>query len=236
MYHHGSSGGISYAEFRHLGKEAVLGKYPIHFHIVRDTMRGSGVVGASIWDSHNRWVTIHGTDHLLVRACVGYQSRGHGYFLEDATEQWNVLDRNLAVQAFGSVPLPKQVLSFDPNDGAGFWWANGRNTLTRNVACENDHYGYHFQITKTPVFDPVLRVRGPDGKSAPRDVRTLPFLRFEDNEAHGDGLFGFRFGDEVTAPSAATASTRSLCGTCGRGRRTTRSDRTCGSSSSTACG
>lgn len=197
MYHHGSSGGISYAEFRHLGKEGVLGKYPIHFHLVRGTMRGSGVLGASIWDSHNRWVTIHGTDHLLVRDCVGYQSRGHGFFLEDATEQWNVLDRNLAVQAFNSIPLPKQVLSFDPNDGAGFWWANGRNTLTRNSACENDRYGYHFQITKTPNFNPVLRLRGLDGKVAEQDVRTLPLLRFEDNESHGEGLFDFRFGDET---------------------------------------
>ena len=197
MYHYGSSGGISYAEFRHLGKLDVLGKYPIHFHLVRDTMRGSGVTGASVWDSHNRWVTIHGTDHLLVRDCVGYKSHGHGYFLEDATEQWNVLDRNLAVQAYGSSPLPKQVLSYDPNDGAGFWWANGRNTFTRNVACENDRYGFHFHITKTPAFDPVLRVRRPDGKYASLDVRTIPFLRFEDNEAHGDGLFGFRFGDET---------------------------------------
>lgn len=197
MYHHGSSGGISYAEFRHLGKEGVLGKYAIHFHLVRDTMRGSSVLGASIWDSHNRWITIHGTDHLLIRDCVGYQSRGHGFFLEDATEQWNVLDRNLAVQAFGSIPLPKQVLPFDPNDGAGFWWANGRNTFTRNVSCENDRYGYHFQITKTPEFDPLLSLCEPNGRIVERDVRTVPFLRFEDNESHGEGLFGFRFGDEV---------------------------------------
>ena len=28
-------------------------------------------------------------------------------------------------------------------------------------------------------------------------MRTLPFLRFEDNESHSDGLFGFRFGDEA---------------------------------------
>jgi hypothetical protein len=196
MYHRDSSGGISYAEFRHLGKDGVLGKYAIHFHLVRDTMRGSGVLGASIWDSHNRWVTIHGTDHLLVRDCVGYQSRGHGFFLEDGTEQWNVLDRNLAVQSFGSVPLPKQVLSYDPNDGAGFWWANGRNTFTRNVACENDRYGYHFHLAKTPDFDPVLRLRSPDGTVAERDVRTVPFLRFEDNESHSEGLFDFRFGDE----------------------------------------
>ena len=121
MYHRDSSGGISYAEFRHLGKKGVLGKYAIHFHLVRDTMRGSGVTGASIWDSDNRWITVHGTDHLLVRDCVGYRSRGHGFFLEDATEQWNVFDRNLAVQAIGARPLPKQVLPFDPNDGAGFW-------------------------------------------------------------------------------------------------------------------
>lgn len=197
MYHEGSSGGISYAEFRHLGKEGILGKYAIHFHLVRDTMRGSGVLGASIWDSHNRWITIHGTDHLLIRDCVGYQSRGHGYFLEDATEQWNILDRNLAVQAFGAASLPKQVLPYDPNDGAGFWWANGRNTFTRNVACENDRYGYHFQIAKTPVFDPILSLRDSAGKVARHDVRTVPFLRFEDNESHGEGLFGFRFGDET---------------------------------------
>jgi len=197
MYHHGSTGGISYAEFRHLGKEGVLGKYAIHFHLVRDTMRGSGVTGASIWDSHNRWVTIHGTDHLLSRDCVGYQSRGHGFFLEDATEQWNVLDRNLAVQAFSNSPLPKQVPGYDPNDGAGFWWANDRHTLTRNVACENDRYGYHFHVIKTAAFDPVLRLGEPDGTVAARDVRTVPFLRFEDNESHGDGLFGFRLGDEA---------------------------------------
>lgn len=197
MYHHGSSGGISYAEFRHLGKEGVLGKYAIHFHLVRDTMRGSGVTGASIWDSHNRWITIHGTDHLLIRDCVGYQSRGHGYFLEDATEQWNVLDHNLAVQAFGTGSLPNQVLPFDSNDGAGFWWANGRNTFTRNTACENDRYGYHYQITKTAAFNPVMRVRESNGDVIERDVRTVPFLRFEDNESHGEGLFSFRFGDET---------------------------------------
>ena len=146
MFHRDSTGGISYAEFRHLGKENVLGKYALHFHLVRDSMRGSGVLGASIWDSHNRWLTIHGTDFLVVRDCVGYQSVGHGFFLEDATEQYNLLDRNLAVQAYHGKRLPKQVLPFDGNDGAGFWWANGRNSFTRNVACENDEYGYRFEV------------------------------------------------------------------------------------------
>ncbi|MBI1832394.1 MAG: G8 domain-containing protein, partial [Planctomycetes bacterium] len=136
MYHVGSAGSISYAEFRHLGKAGVLGRYSLHYHLCGDTMRGSSVVGASIWDSHNRWLTIHGTNYLVVRDCVGYKSLGHGFFLEDGTEVFNVLDRNLAVGAQRTKRLPKQVLPFDANDGAGFWWANSMNTFTRNVAAE----------------------------------------------------------------------------------------------------
>src|SRR5213076_1517894 len=74
MYHRNSAGSISYAEFRHLGKKDVLGKYALHFHLCRDTMRGSSVVGCSIWDSQNRWLTIHGTDYLVARDNVGYKS------------------------------------------------------------------------------------------------------------------------------------------------------------------
>src|SRR5439155_10321866 len=73
MYHRRSSGSISYAEFRHLGKTGVLGKYSLHYHLCGDTMRGSSVLGASIWDSGNRWLTIHGTNYLVVRDCVGYK-------------------------------------------------------------------------------------------------------------------------------------------------------------------
>jgi hypothetical protein len=196
MYHRNSAGSISYAEFRHLGKEGVLGRYAIHFHLVRDTMRGSSVIGASVWDSRNRWVTIHGTDYLVVRDCVGYQSIGHGFFMEDATEQYNVLDRNLAVQARRGKPLPKQVLPFDANDGAGFWWANGRNTFTRNVSCDNHHYGYFFEIATADVVRPLLTA---DGELRDQDIRTIPFLRFEDNEVHTIPLYGFKFGDDRTS-------------------------------------
>jgi G8 domain len=197
MYHRKSAGSISYAEFRHLGKEGVLGRYALHFHLCGDTMRGSSVVGASIWDSGNRWLTIHGTDYLVVRDCVGYKSVGHGFFLEDGTEVYNVLDRNLAVQARRGKPLPKQALPFDRNEGAGFWWANSLNTFTRNVTCENGRYGYRFEATRTSTFKLTLPVLQPDGARKPVDIRTLPFVRFEDNEAHGDGLYGINLGEGV---------------------------------------
>lgn len=194
MFHRGSSGAIHYAEFRHLGKEGVLGRYSIHFHLVRDTMRGASVIGASIWDSGNRWITIHGTDYLVVRDCVGYKSVGHGFFLEDGTEVFNVLDRNLAIQAEGGKPLPKQVLPFDHNDGAGFWWANSLNTFTRNVAADCDEYGYRFDAVQSREFSVTLNVPGPDGTRSPVDIRTLPFVRFEGNESHTQRRHAFNFG------------------------------------------
>ncbi|HLX60837.1 MAG TPA: G8 domain-containing protein [Planctomycetota bacterium] len=186
MYHKRSEGGISYARFAFLGKEGVLGRYAIHYHLCGATMRGSSVIGVAIVDSLNRWVTIHGTQYLVVRDCVGYKSVGHGFFLEDATEEYNLLDRNLGVQAYSGKRLPKQVLPFDPNEGSGFWWANGRNSFTRNVAVENEEYGFRYDCQKTSSFDSVLPVLMPDGSKKDVDVRTIPFFRFEDNEAHGN--------------------------------------------------
>ncbi len=190
VFHRFSRGGISYARFAHLGKKGVLGRYSIHYHLVGDTMRGSSVVGVAIVDSHNRWITIHGTQYLVVRDCIGYQSIGHGFFLEDGTEVYNLLDRNLAVQAVHGARLPKQVLPFDPNDGAGFWWANGLNTITHNVTCENDKYGYRYDMQHSRYFDAHLPILQPDGEEKIVDVRTLPIWRFEDNEAHAEGFYG----------------------------------------------
>ncbi|MEQ8785621.1 MAG: G8 domain-containing protein [Pirellulaceae bacterium] len=190
LYHAFSQGGISYARFAHLGKEGVLGRYAIHFHLASDTMRGSQVLGAAIVDSHNRWITIHGTEYLVVRDCVGYQSVGHGYFMEDGTEVYNLLDRNLGVLAYRAKRLPEQVLPFDPNDGAAFWWANGRNTLVRNVACENDEYGFRYDMQDSRYFSSTLPIKMPDGSRREVDVRTIGIWRFEDNESHTEGLYG----------------------------------------------
>jgi hypothetical protein len=204
MYHRGSVGSISFTEFRHLGKERVLGKYSLHFHLAGDSMRGSSVIGASIWDSGNRWLTIHGTNYLVVRDCVGYRSVGHGFYLEDGSETYNVLDRNLAVQAFAGAPLPGQFLPFDRNDGAGFWWANSLNSFTRNVAVECDRYGYRYEATppaSARLTRPVLRA---NGQRVEVDIRTLPFVRFEGNEAHSQ-LYGMNLGEGVggVGPDAA---------------------------------
>jgi hypothetical protein len=96
----------------------------------------------------------------------------------------------LGVQAFRGRPLPKQVLPFDPNDGGAFWWANGRNTFIRNVACENDEYGYRYDSQRRSNFDSRLPVVMPDGTKQTVDIRTIPIFRFEGNETHTEGLYG----------------------------------------------
>jgi hypothetical protein len=198
MYHRGSTGAISYAEFRHLGKRDTLGRYSLHFHLCGSTMRGSYVIGASIWDSHNRWLTIHGTNYLVARDNVGYKSVGHGFFLEDGTEVFNILDRNLAVAARHGKRLPKQVLPFDQNEGAGYWWANSLNTFTRNVAADCDRYGFRYEATPTSALKLVFPVLHADGKTREIDIRTLPFVRFDGNEVHSSyGLYGINLGEGV---------------------------------------
>jgi hypothetical protein len=198
MYHRGSAGAISYAEFRHLGKRDTLGRYSLHFHLCGSTMRGSYVIGASIWDSHNRWLTIHGTNYLVVRDNVGFRSVGHGYFLEDGTEVFNILGRNLAVAARHGKRLPKQVLPFDQNEGAGYWWANSLNTFTRNVAADCDRYGFRYEATPTSALRLVFPVLHADGKTREVDIRTLPFVRFDGNEVHSSyGLYGVNLGEGV---------------------------------------
>jgi len=160
------------------GQEGRARRYALHYHLVGDTMRGSSVIGASIWDSHNRWLTIHGTNYLVVRDCVGYKSVGHGFFFEDGTEVFNVLDRNLAVGAPRQGPA-KQVLPFRPQ--------RRRRLL---VVQQSQHLHAQRRRGQRPVRLPLrgdadqpaqarLPCQQADGSFSKVDVRTLPFVRFE---------------------------------------------------------
>ena len=85
--------------------------------------------------------------------------------------------------------LPKQVLPFDPNDGAAFWWANGRNTLTRNVGLRERRVRLPLrhaalEVLQQHAADPAC----PTASTKPVDVRTIPIWRFDDNESHTEGL------------------------------------------------
>jgi hypothetical protein len=66
------------------------------------------------------------------------------------------------------------------------------------VAAECDEDGFRFEVVKTLEFSPELMVPGPDGGRSKVDVRTLPFVRFEDNESHTHRLFAVNLGGFAT--------------------------------------
>lgn len=172
MFHRFSTAAISYTEFRHLGKEGLLGRYPLHFHLVDDSMRGSFVEGASIWDSANRWLSIHGAEFLVVRNTIGFGSVGHGFFLENSAEVYNLLAGNLGVQSYVSSPLPGQALAYDGNLGACYWAANARNFVFGNTFAECDNE-MSFILEYSPEGPMPVTMLHPDGNRASVDARAI---------------------------------------------------------------
>lgn len=190
MFMYGAMGGISYAEFSHLGGQGILGHYPIHFHHVQNSMRGAVVEGVSVWDSHNRFITIHNTDSITVKNSVGYGGIGHGFFLEDGTEENNTLLSNIAI-----LTLPG---SIRPDDGsaAGFWVQNPRNNLTGNIAVSASGSGFDFSLPdRAPEVIPFNLGNFQASLNQATSPTILSITAFRNNEAHsnaGDGLHLYR--------------------------------------------
>ena len=178
-----------------LGKEDVLGRYSLHFHLVGDTMRGSSVVGASIWDSGNRWLTIHGTNYLVVRDCVGYRRSGHGFFLEDGTEVYNVLDRNLAVQAHDRQAAAEAGAAVRPERWRRLLVGQQPQHLHPQRRVRERALRLSFDATQDQAASTSrLPIHAARRYAKQVDIRTLPFVRFEDNETHSDGLVRLQSG------------------------------------------
>src|SRR4051812_35996771 len=88
---------VSGVELNRMGQHLTLARYPIHWHLVGDA-KGQYIKNASIHDTYNRCVTVHGTNFLRVENNVTYNIVGHCFFLEDGIEHGNEFVRNLAIQ------------------------------------------------------------------------------------------------------------------------------------------
>lgn len=149
-------------EFYHLGQGGVIGRYPVHFHLDREVPQpsieppfaGTYIADSSIHDSMTRFITVHGTQGLMVLRNVGYRSIGHGFYLEDSTEINNKLYSNIGIEAragVNDVLNPRKVPGILAKSGAyppagqfpfysdydhpsTFWIMNGWNDLRYNVA------------------------------------------------------------------------------------------------------
>jgi hypothetical protein len=101
----GGRGYVEGVELYRMGQTNLLGRYPIHFHMLGDCP-DCYVKDSSIHRSYYRCVSIHGTHYTTTTENVAYDVRGYCYYLEDGVEQFNTLSYNLAAHIHSIGPVP----------------------------------------------------------------------------------------------------------------------------------
>src|SRR5437763_4410856 len=175
----GSKMFVEGVEFQRMGQNLTLARYPIHWHLVGDA-QGQYIKNASISDTYNRCVTVHGTNFLRVENNVTYNTVGHCFFLEDGAEHGNQFVHNLAIQVKchtskacaptnlaangenrGSNSLNRATYRADsmsgkdsllPSDNTvtAYWITNPDNVFIENVAAGSDENGFWWSLPEHP--------------------------------------------------------------------------------------
>jgi G8 domain len=134
-------------QFTRMGQFNRLGRYPMHWHHVRDAS-GGFFRNNSISHTIQRGVFVHATDNLRVERNVVYGTKGHSFGLENGSETGNVFIGNLGLGTRGAT-LPKVKFEngdlADDDQAATFWFVGGNNTFTGNVAAGSEHSGFWFE-------------------------------------------------------------------------------------------
>jgi cell migration-inducing and hyaluronan-binding protein len=215
-------------ELNRMGQHMHLARYPIHWHIGGEG-KGQYIKNASIHDTYNRCVTVHGTNDLLVQNNVTYNTVGHCFFLEDGIEHGNTFIKNLAIQtkchptmdcvpqnlaANGELGYPpqdraamrkvsfagKDTLLPSDNTVASYWITNPDNSFIDNVAAGSDENGFWLSMPEHP-----------QGAFKDSDVsktiwpRLTPFRAFRGNVSHSN-FDGFMFDRNINADNTFDAS------------------------------
>jgi hypothetical protein len=159
----GGRGYVEGVELYRMGQTNVLGRYPMHFHILGNDCTGCYFKDSSVHHSFYRGVSIHGTHNITVTENVAYDVTGHCYYLEDGVEEDNTISFNLAahIHYLGQAPwgsgqttqinyqsstllLPADVTA------AGFYITNVHNNLIGNAA-SGGYAGYAFPVLSQPI-------------------------------------------------------------------------------------
>jgi hypothetical protein len=165
-------------ELNRMGQHMHLARYPIHWHILGEG-KGQYIKNASIHDTFNRCVTVHGTNDLRIENNVTYNIVGHCFFLEDGIEHGNQFVHNLAIQVKCHMTKPcaptnlaangensftyenrmtyrlasfsgKDTLLPSDNTVAAYWITNPDNVFIDNVAAGSDENGFWWSLPEHP--------------------------------------------------------------------------------------
>ena len=165
----GSAAKIRGVEFKRMGQFNRLGRYPLHFHQMRDAS-GSFVAASSIHDTIQRGIVVHGSDNLRVERNVVYNTVGHAYSVEDGSERGTVFNANLGLLPRASSFTNEGLKDQDDQGAATFWLRTAAVTLTGNASAGGAFSGYWFDMGFV------------DGNNA-----TKALLTFQNNTVHSHG-------------------------------------------------
>lgn len=185
MMHSNASAYVDGVELFHMGQKAKLGRYPFHWHMLGDVGQGQYFKNSAVRNSFNRAITIHGTESTLVEGNFCYDHIGHGLFLEDGSERFNVIKGNVVL---GTVqPLPGEELTPSDNERweiqnrtpASYWITNPQNTFEDNVAAGTRGTGFWFALPMHP-----MGLSATDPRFQDLEPWKLPMISFKRNTAH----------------------------------------------------
>uniref|UniRef100_A0A669CEV9 Cell migration inducing hyaluronidase 1 n=1 Tax=Oreochromis niloticus TaxID=8128 RepID=A0A669CEV9_ORENI len=210
---------ISGMELQHMGQQT-MGHYPVHFHMNGDVDERGGydpptsVSDLSIHHSFSRCVTIHGSNGLMVKDVVGYDTLGHCFFTEDGPEERNTFEHCLGLMVRAGTLLPSDrdsKMCRDITDGAypgyvpnprqdcsatsTFWIANPNNNLINCAAAGSEETGFWFIFHHVPT--------GPsEGLYSPGYTEHTPMGQFTNNRAHSNFRAGMILDNGVKTTQA----------------------------------
>mmetsp|Transcript_17779 Transcript_17779/g.35766 ORF Transcript_17779/g.35766 Transcript_17779/m.35766 type:complete len:1390 (-) Transcript_17779:60-4229(-) len=205
IVHSGGLGFVEGVEFFRVGQTNVLGRYPMHFHLLGDCPT-CYLKDSSIHRSYYRCVSIHASHLTTVSENVAFDVTGFCYYLEDGVENGNDLLFNMAahihmigpdIPAGGgqttNIYKESDTLTLPADTTAsGFYITNIENNIIGNTA-SGGWSGFAFPNLPTPL--------GPS-----RNIHVSPLsaisLVLDGNTAHSTAWWwyhasGFYFGGSL---------------------------------------
>jgi hypothetical protein len=217
IVYEGGKGYVEGVELYRMGQTNVMGRYPMHFHLLGENCRDCYFRDSSVHRSYYRCVSIHGTHYTQVSENVAYDVTGYCYYLEDGIEHDNRIEFNLGahIHMIGPEPpwgtsqtTPIYVRSETLNlpadvTASAFYITNIQNYVVGNAA-SGGWAGFAFPNLLTPL--------GPS-RSVKIRPSTVTGLLIDGNTAHSTGWWwksasAFYFGDLCTTTPTMFLNTR----------------------------
>ena len=199
MVMNGAAMHIDGAELTKMGQAGILGKYPLHWHMLGDAT-GQYVTNTSIHDTFNKGMTIHGTQNTWVENNAIYNNVGHTYYFEDGSEFGNVLVNNLGMNTRATENVDAGPIGSDHTAVSTYWVTNPDNHLIDNHAAGSDKVG--FWILAQDHTEGASATSGLYDDYVPRSQNPGQWVGNSSHSNREDGLFIGRQFDEETGRSA----------------------------------